>query len=154
MTGLPGFSPSQHNWLVHPSVRPKKKGIGEQLAALSCTAGRWIQTMTAILKGNLCNPGNLDIKVSKPRCTQNKYIHISHHIRNNNPEPQIAPSKASSQRKQAVDRENTERPHVYKNIWEVAQAFSKQGWLAGGLSIGPAQLPPSHSVRNVLFLWL
>lgn len=89
MTGLPGFSPSQHNWLVHPSVRPKKKGIGEQLAALSCTAGRWIQTMTAILKGNLCNPGNLDIKVSKPRCTQNKYIHISHHIRNNNPEPQM-----------------------------------------------------------------
>lgn len=90
MTGLPWFSPSQHNWMVHLSAWPKKKGIREQLAALTYTAvGRGIQTMTAILKGNLYNPGNLDIKVSKLRWTQNKYIHIFYHIQNNNPEPQM-----------------------------------------------------------------
>lgn len=89
MTGLPQSSPSQHNWMVHPSAWPEKKGIREQLAALSYTAGRRIQTMMEILKGNLYNPGNLDIKVSKTRWTQDKHIHIFHHIRNNSPEPQM-----------------------------------------------------------------
>lgn len=89
MTGLPQSSPSQHNWMVHPSAWPEKKGIREQLAALSYTAGRRIQAMMEILKGNLYNPGNLDIKVSKTRWTQDKYIHIFHHIRNNSPEPQM-----------------------------------------------------------------
>lgn len=56
---------------------------------LSYTAGRRIQTMTAILKGNSYNSGNLDIKVSKLGWTQNKYIHIFHHMQNNNPEPQM-----------------------------------------------------------------
>lgn len=68
---------------------PRKKSFREQAVVLSYTAGRRIQTMTAILKGNSYNPGNLDIKVSKLGWTQNKYIHIFHHMQNNNPEPQM-----------------------------------------------------------------
>lgn len=126
--------------MVHPSAWPEKKGVGEQLAALSYTAGRCIQTMTAILKGNLYDTGNLDIRVSKPRRTQDKYIHIFHHIRNNNPEPQMTLLSLSLSAR--------ERAGGGGRQGEAKQAPHCPSLGSGGLGSKPRLCCPCSSVRH------